>query len=666
MDLSLSPAEREFRDAVRGWIEANHPGPEPDSDPELFEFRTAWQKALNERGWAGLSWPTEYGGAGATQVEQAIFFEEVARAGAPSMANVLGLAMGGPTVIAHGTDEQKQRYLPPILSADEIWCQGFSEPESGSDLASLKTRAVRDGDEWVVTGQKVWTTYAHEAKWCMLVARTDTEAPRHRGLTYFLLDMEQDGVEVRPLVQITGESEFNELFLEEARVPHENIVGGEGNGWSVAITTLMHERAGLAFALQVRVQVALRELRDLIRDAGLDGDPVIRQRYGQLVGGGAGAAADRLPRADARRAGPRGVARQVALGRGEPVPHRARDGRGAGGRPLAVPLPARAGELDRGRHHRDPPEHRRRARAGPAASMNFDLSEDQRTIKSTAREFLAARYPLAEVRRLALEEERGFTDGQWDEMVELGWPEIAELGTVELVVLAEELGYALAPTPLPSTWAAGLFGAPVDGRGALVVDGLAADAGYADVLVDWDGARVTGAQIEPVESLDPTRRLFRVTGGDRESLGGDVERARLRTTVMNAADSLGVAQRAMELAVAYAKERKQFGRAIGTYQAVSHACAQMLLEVEGARSAVYWAAWALDHEPETAPLATACAKAYAGDAGRRVPRSALQVHGGIGFTWEHDLHFFLKRGEANAHLYGSAASHRETIAALNL
>jgi alkylation response protein AidB-like acyl-CoA dehydrogenase len=282
MDLSLSPAEREFRDAVRDWIEANHPGREPDSDPELFEFRRAWQRALNERGWAGLSWPTEYGGAGATQVEQAIFFEEVARAGAPSMANVLGLAMGGPTVIAHGTDEQKQRYLPPILSADEIWCQGFSEPESGSDLASLKTRAVRKGDEWIVTGQKVWTTYAHEAKWCMLVARTDPEAPRHRGLTYFLLDMEQDAVEVRPLVQITGEAEFNELFLEEARIPHENIVGGEGNGWSVAITTLMHERAGLAFALQVRVQVALRELRDEIREAGLDGDPLIRQRFGQL------------------------------------------------------------------------------------------------------------------------------------------------------------------------------------------------------------------------------------------------------------------------------------------------------------------------------------------------------------------------------------------------
>jgi alkylation response protein AidB-like acyl-CoA dehydrogenase len=282
MDLSLSPAEREFRDDVRGWLEANHPGPEPDGDKEAFEFRRAWQKQLNDRGWAGLSWPTEYGGAGATLVEQAIFFEEVARAGTPPMANVLGLAMGGPTVIMHGTEDQKQRFLPPILSADEIWCQGFSEPGSGSDLASLKTRARRNGSEWVVTGQKVWTTYAHEAKWCMLVARTDPEASKHRGLTYFLMDMEQDGVEVRPLVQITGEAEFNELFIEEARIPDENIVGGEGQGWPVAITTLMHERAGLAFALQVQVHILLRELQEQIREAGLADDPIIRQRFAQL------------------------------------------------------------------------------------------------------------------------------------------------------------------------------------------------------------------------------------------------------------------------------------------------------------------------------------------------------------------------------------------------
>jgi alkylation response protein AidB-like acyl-CoA dehydrogenase len=298
--------------------------------------------------------------------------------------------------------------------------------------------------------------------------------------------------------------------------------------------------------------------------------------------------------------------------------------------------------------------------------MNFDLSDDQRTIKSTAREMLSARYPLAEVRRLALEDERGWTDAQWKEIVDLGWPEIAELGTVEMIVVAEELGYALAPTPLQSTWAAGLLGAGLESgqRGAVVVDDLAYDAGTADVLVDWDGAVVTGASVEPAPALDPTRRLFRVTGGERSGGGGDVERGRGQVIVMNAAESVGLAQRAMEMAVDYAKERKQFDRPIGTYQAVSHACAQMLLEVESARSAVYWAAWALDHEPETAPLAVACAKSYAGDAGRRVPRAALQVHGGIGFTWEHDLHFFLKRGEANAHAYGDGAAHRERVAVL--
>ena len=297
--------------------------------------------------------------------------------------------------------------------------------------------------------------------------------------------------------------------------------------------------------------------------------------------------------------------------------------------------------------------------------MNFDLSDDQRTIKSTAREFLSARYPLSEVRRLALEDERGFTDRQWAEMVELGWPEIAELGTVEMIVVAEELGYACAPTPLQSTWAAGLLGAPLDGgRGAVVIGDLAADAGTADVLVDWDGAVVTGATVEPVRALDPTRRWFRVAGGERSGGGSDLVRGRGQATVMSAAESVGVAQRAMDMAVEYAKERKQFDRPIGTYQAVSHACAQMMLEVEGARSAVYWAAWALDYEPETAPLAVACAKAYAGDAGRRVPRAALQVHGGIGFTWEHDLHFFLKRGEANAHTFGEGSAHREEVAAL--
>jgi len=288
MDLSLSPSETEFRDEVRTWLEENHPGPEPDGGlEEVMAFRREWQRKLHGAGWAGISWPREYGGRGATLIEQAIFVGEAARQEAPSPANVLGLAMGGPVVIAHGTAEQKQRYLEPILTADEIWCQGFSEPESGSDLASLKTKAVKDGDEWVVTGQKVWTTFAQYAKWCMLVARTDPDAPKHQGLTYFLMDMEQDGVEAKPLVQITGEGEFNEVFINEARIPDENVVGGVGNGWSVAITTLMNERAGLAFGAIAQIANSLKRLAKLARGTRINGhsaaeDPAIRQRIAQL------------------------------------------------------------------------------------------------------------------------------------------------------------------------------------------------------------------------------------------------------------------------------------------------------------------------------------------------------------------------------------------------
>jgi alkylation response protein AidB-like acyl-CoA dehydrogenase len=282
VDLTLSPSEESFRDELRAWLGDNHPGPEPDGDIAGFEFRRDWQRRLHAAGWAGVSWPQEYGGRGATLVEQAIYNEEFVRAQAPSAANVLGLAMGGPTVIAHGTEEQKHRYLEPILSAQEIWCQGFSEPDSGSDLASVKTRGVRDGAEWVVTGQKVWTTLAHHAKWCMLVARTDPDAPKHQGLTYFLMDMEQDAVQVRPLRQITGEAEFNELFMEEARIPDENIIGGEGNGWAVAITTLMHERATLAFGLQIAVKRALSQLMDEAKSAGEAHDPQVRDRLAQL------------------------------------------------------------------------------------------------------------------------------------------------------------------------------------------------------------------------------------------------------------------------------------------------------------------------------------------------------------------------------------------------
>jgi alkylation response protein AidB-like acyl-CoA dehydrogenase len=283
MDLTLSPSEQAFRDELRAWLADNHPGEAPAGEDAAFDYRRAWQRQLFDAGYAGFSWPTEYGGRGATLVEQALFGEEMARAKAPSPANILGMVMGGPVVITHGDDEQKSRWLRPILTGEEIWCQGFSEPESGSDLASLKTKAVKSNGGWVVTGQKVWTTFAHKAKWCMLIARTDPDAPKHQGLTYFIMDMEQQSVQVRPLHQITNEPEFNELFIDEARIPDENVVGGVGNGWAVAITTLMNERAGLGASAAAGVRMALEELKQLARERGVDGDPLVRQKLAQLT-----------------------------------------------------------------------------------------------------------------------------------------------------------------------------------------------------------------------------------------------------------------------------------------------------------------------------------------------------------------------------------------------
>jgi alkylation response protein AidB-like acyl-CoA dehydrogenase len=269
VDLTFTESEQAFRDELRAWLADNHPGDAPREPEAWFDYAREWQQRLHAGGWAGVHWPREYGGRGATLVEAAIFNEELARARAPQPANVLGLVLGGPTLMVHGTDEQKERYLPPILSGEEIWCQGFSEPGSGSDLASLQTRAKAVDGGFRVTGQKVWTSFAHKSKWCMLVARTDPDAPKHKGLTYMLLDVEQPEVEIVPLRQITGEAEFNELFLSDAFVPDENVIGGVGNGWNVALTTLMNERAGLAFGLQVRLA---NQLDRLVEEAGdLDG-----------------------------------------------------------------------------------------------------------------------------------------------------------------------------------------------------------------------------------------------------------------------------------------------------------------------------------------------------------------------------------------------------------
>ena len=288
MDLSYSPQEEQFRTELRTWLERNPPGVAPEDLDEWVQFGKRWQRRLYDAGWCGIAWPKEYGGRGATLIEQVIFQEEMARARAPLLINLAGLTMGGPVLIAHGTDAQKRRYLKPLLAAEEIWCQGFSEPNAGSDLAALKTRAVLDGDDFVVNGQKVWTSFARYADWCMLLVRTDPDAPKHRGITFLLADMHRPGVTVRPLKQINGAEDFNEVFFEDVRVPRANVIGQINGGWDIAITTLMHERATLTFSRQLQSRAALDDMIRFSRDWHRNGrpvlgDPLIRQHVAQAV-----------------------------------------------------------------------------------------------------------------------------------------------------------------------------------------------------------------------------------------------------------------------------------------------------------------------------------------------------------------------------------------------
>jgi alkylation response protein AidB-like acyl-CoA dehydrogenase len=292
MDLKPTPQEEQFRTELRAWLHENMPTPfegdtsTPEGAKAEFEYLKAWQRKVFEGGWAGISWPKEYGGRGAGLIEQAIFQEEFALAGAPTLVNALGLAIIGPTIIAEGTEEQKQRFVSKILSCEEVWCQGFSEPNAGSDVAALGTKAVLDGDHYVVNGQKIWTTLAHVSEWCLLLTRTDFDAPKHKGITAFLVDMKTPGVEVRPLRQITGEAEFNEVYFTNARIPVGNMLGELNKGWGIAITTLMNERANLGGSMYISFKKQFETLVERSREISNNGkivakDPVARQKMAQ-------------------------------------------------------------------------------------------------------------------------------------------------------------------------------------------------------------------------------------------------------------------------------------------------------------------------------------------------------------------------------------------------
>ncbi|MGO9061587.1 MAG: acyl-CoA dehydrogenase [Candidatus Binataceae bacterium] len=290
MDLSYSAAEEAFREKVRSFLAANLPPGwgtksyvQPARDAQT-EFLREWQRKLYDAGLLGLEWPKEYGGQGASLIEKAIFNEEMAKFRAPYPLNIIGLINAGNTIIVHGTQEQKKRYLPKILSCEEIWCQGFSEPGAGSDLASLRTRALLRGDEFIVNGQKVWTSDGHIAQMCLLLVRTDPTAPKHRGISCLLVDMKTPGVTVKPLRQMTGETEFNEVFFEDVVVPRENLLGEMNQGWRVAVTTMTHERGTMTLALARGFENSFNDLIELCRRMGpaVTNDPLRRQRLAQF------------------------------------------------------------------------------------------------------------------------------------------------------------------------------------------------------------------------------------------------------------------------------------------------------------------------------------------------------------------------------------------------
>ena len=289
MNFDFTEKEEAFRKEVRAWLETNLPDDlrgrafaASRADREEVQKLRAWQKDMHAAGFVGLDWPREFGGRGASIVEMVILYQEMARAESPQLVNRGGVSILGPTLMKYGTAAQQKRFLPKILTADELWCQGFSEPNAGSDLANLQTRAVLEGDDFIVNGQKVWTSMGHVADWCFLLVRTDPGAPKHKGISFLLVDMKTPGITVRPLRQITGEAEFNETFFDSVRVPKENLVGKLNEGWSVAITTLAYERDLLTFIRHISLRNALHRLIKLARSRGRNTDPVMRQTIAGL------------------------------------------------------------------------------------------------------------------------------------------------------------------------------------------------------------------------------------------------------------------------------------------------------------------------------------------------------------------------------------------------
>lgn len=726
--------------------------PRPETSRERAAAARAWQSEMVDAHVAAPGWPEAVGGLDLGLEDQLDYYRMTSAADVPKHPNPIAFIVA-PTLIVYGTELQKKRFLEPLLRADETWCQGFSEPGAGSDLASLSTKAVRDGDTYRVTGQKIWTTQATGADWMFALVRTGPAGRGTDGISYLLIPMNSPGIDVRPLRDASGGYHFAEVFFDDVVVPVENLVGEEGKGWSVMRTSLGHERATAFLADEFRYRGLVDKVFKLAIRQGYADNALIRQELASVETGVRAIAANSARALDAvlRHVDPGGVAsvNRLVKSEFEQQLHRlaqrltgsgaALSGRSAGtvdgGRWTYGYLMTRASTIGAGTAEIQRnaiaeqvlglPSHRGEGTRPAVVVPGRPLTppdEDEAALREVLSKALAAHTGTEQLLSWA-SKTADYDIGLWDELIRFGLPGLAlpeELGGsgADLRLLAaavEEVGYAAAPVPLVPTLialevlrqagatdavyavcdgAAAAFVVPVDDTG-WAIDGplptltksllsgsveRVPGAPVADRLVvlarDADtGELVLGTvkpievEIEPQESVDVTSTIGIVVLDGVEpqviARGAEVTRAldaaRPVAQLVLAADSVGVASRAVSLAVDWAGQREQFGHRIGSYQAISHRCADMLVRAEGSRSQVLSAANFNTDDAETR-LAADIATAAALDAAVWVAESCIQVHGGIGFTWEHPAHLLLRRATANQAALGRPENLRDRAA----
>ncbi|NNH70858.1 acyl-CoA dehydrogenase [Nocardia uniformis] len=742
----------DWRERLTALLDSYAKRPWPKTSEERAAAARAWHSEMVDVGVAAPGWPKSVGGLDLGLEDQLDYYRMTSAAGVPKHPNSIAFIVA-PTLIVYGTEAQKARFLEPLLRAEETWCQGFSEPGAGSDLASLSTRAVRDGDNYRVTGQKIWTTRAAEADWMFALVRTGPPGRGTDGISYLLIPMTSPGIDVRPLRDAAGGHHFAEIFLDDVVVPAENLVGTEGNGWSVMRTSLGHERATAFLADEFRYRGLVDKVFALAKEQGYADNALVRQELAFIETGVRAIAANSARALDAvlRKADPGGVAsvNRLVKSEFEQQLHRLAqrltatgaalssrsEGAVDGGRwsygyfmSRASTIGAGTAEIQRNAIAEQVlglPSHRGESIRPPAVAPGRPLTrpdEDEAALRDVLGTALASRTSTEQLLAWA-SKTTGYDAGLWDELVRFGLPGLAvpeELGgggagMRMLAVAVEEAGYAAAPVPLVPTLIAlevlrqagaaatvravcagttAAFVVPVDDNGWVVdgrlpmLDGSRLSgsvervhgAPVADQLVllardTADGELVLGtvktlyAEVVPQESVDLTGTIGIVVldGVEPEVIarGAEVTRildaARRVAQVVLAADSVGVANRALALAVDWAGQRQQFGRLIGSYQAISHRCAGMLVGAEGSRGQVLAAAHLDSNDPEV-HLSADIAAAAALDAAVSAAEACIQIHGGIGFTWEHPAHLLLRRAIANQVALGRPENLRDRAA----